>query len=184
MFGDDMNRDSFEEMIRAIAQEVSRSAERVSQVDVDEIAEAIGVDPARARQWVEGAGSWLRSQAENLGDDVEFPSASPFPTRTPPPSASPSGATTEEDTLSSAGPHPLDLPTGEQGLALAALDSGRWTVEPGSNALAAHGEGPGPRDALGLVRELSVRDWIAADGKVTVVGRHALTRWLGAAAAG
>jgi hypothetical protein len=65
-------------------------------------------------------------------------------------------------------------------LALAALDSGRWTVEPGSNALAAHGEGRGPTDALGLVRELHARDWIAADGEVTLVGRHALSRWLDA----
>jgi hypothetical protein len=30
------------------------------------------------------------------------------------------------------------------------------------------------------VRELRVRDWIAADGEVTVVGRHALGRWLAA----
>ncbi len=172
-----MNRDNFEEMLREFAQEVSRSAERMSEIDVDEIAESIGVDPARARQWVESAGSWLRAQAENFGgeptphpesfgSDVEFPSAST--PRSP----------VEEDPLSSAGPHPLDLPTEEQGLALAALDSGRWTVEPGSNTLAAHGEGPAPRDALGLVRELSARDWIAADGKVTVVGRHALARWL------
>lgn len=172
-----MNRDSFEEMLREFAQEVSRSAERMSQIDVDEIAETIGVDPVRARQWVESAGSWLRSQAENFGGDaaprpenfgadVEFPSA-----------AAPSSPV-EEDPLSSAGPHPLDLPTEEQGLALAALDSGRWTIEPGSNTLAAHGEGPGPRDALGLVRELYARDWISAEGKITVVGRHALGRWL------
>ena len=172
-----MNRDNFEEMLREFAQEVSRSAERMSQLDVDEIAERIGVDPVRARQWVESAGGWLRAQAgsfggepssepESFSGDVEFPAA-----RTP-------SSPFEEDPLSSAGPHPLDLPTEEQGLALAALDSGRWTIEPGSSTLAAHGEGPGPRDALGLVRELSARDWIAADGKITVVGRHALSRWL------
>ena len=74
----------------------------------------------------------------------------------------------------------MDLPTEEQGLALAALASGRWTVEPGSNTLVADGGGPGPRDALGLVGELRARDWIAADGGVTLVGSHALSRWLDA----
>jgi hypothetical protein len=70
------------------------------------------------------------------------------------------------------------MPTEEQGLALAALESGRWTVEPGTDTLASHGEGPGPSDALGLVRELRARDWIAAEGKLTSAGRHALDRWL------
>ena len=82
------------------------------------------------------------------------------------------------DPLGSAAPHPLDQPTDEQGLALAALDSGRWIIEPGADTLAAKGEGPGPSDALGIVRELRVRDWIAADGKLTATGRRALGRWL------
>jgi hypothetical protein len=172
MFGDDANHESFEEILRSIAREVGRSVEaRVEQVDVEEIAGAIGVDPALARQWVDSAGQWLREQAENLGDETAFRSAGR------------AGPEVDEDPLRSAGPHPLDLPTDEQGLALAALDSGRWTVEPGSNALAAHGEGPGPSDALGLVRELRARDWITADGEVTLVGHHALSRWLDAAKA-
>jgi hypothetical protein len=54
-------------------------------------------------------------------------------------------------------------------------------VEPGSGALAAQGEGPGPTDSLGLVRELHARDWIAADGSVTLAGTNALRRWLDAA---
>ena len=65
---------------------------------------------------------------------------------------------------------------------MAALDSGRWTVEPGADALAAKGDGPGPSDALGIVRELRVRDWVATDGKLTVAGCHALGRWLDGAA--
>jgi hypothetical protein len=170
MCADEQNHESFEELVRSIVREVSRSVEeRVAEVDVEEIAGAVGVDPEMAREWVDSAGRWLREQAEGLGDEV----------------ASRSSAETskmpDEDPLSSAGPHPLDLPTGEQGLALAALDSGRWTVEPGSNTLAAHGEGPGPSDALGLVRELRSRDWITTDGEVTLVGRHALSRWLQAA---
>jgi hypothetical protein len=174
MFGDDGNRDSFEEMIRAIAREVSRSVEDMAHIDLDDIAGSVGVDPERARQWLDGAGQWLRSQTAGPQDSAPSPTPEPRMPEPRKPIAS-------DDPLSSAGPHPLDLPTDEQGLALAALESNRWTVEPGSNALASHGDGPGPNDALGLVRELRVRDWIAADGEVTVVGRHALGRWLAAA---
>jgi hypothetical protein len=83
--------------------------------------------------------------------------------------------------LRSAGPHPLDLPTADQRLTRAALDRGRWRLEPGTSALAVHGGGPGPSDALGLVRELRVRDWLPADGELTPAGRHTLRRWLDAA---
>jgi hypothetical protein len=163
--------ESFEEMVRAIAREVSRAAERVSEVDLDGIARMVGIDPETTKDWVQEASSWLRAQAENAGGDFSF-EHSETPKR--------SDATTEEDPLRGAAPHPLDQPTDEQGLALAALDSGRWTVEPGTERLTAHGEGPGPRDALGLVRELRARDWITSDGEVTLVGRHALSRWLDA----
>jgi hypothetical protein len=167
MFGDEANRENFEEMIRSIAREVSRSVEGAAD-QVEDIAGAMGVDPALARRFVDGAGQWLRAQTEGLGDEVfrgAWPGTSPL----------------DVDPLRRAGPHPLDLPTEEQGLALAALTSGRWTVEPGSNTLTAEGAGPGPRDALGLVGELRARDWIAADGGVTLVGSHALSRWLDAA---
>jgi hypothetical protein len=167
MFGDDANRENFEEMIRSIAREVSRSVEGAAD-QVEDIAGAMGVDPALARRFVDGAGQWLRAQAEGLGDEAfrgAWPGTSPL----------------DVDPLRGAGPHPLDPPTEEQGLALAALTSGRWTVEPGSNTLAADGGGPGPRDALGLVGELRARDWIAADGGVTLVGSHALSRWLDSA---
>jgi hypothetical protein len=169
MFGADANRESFEEFMRSIVREVTRSVEGIN-VDLDEIAGAMGVDPARAREWVDGAGRFLRSQVGGVGDEVSF-GAGWRP--------NPAGFT---DPLRRAGPHPLDLPTADQGLALSALESGRWTVEPGSNALVADGEGPAPREALGLVGELRARDWIAADGGVTLVGRHALRRWLEAAA--
>jgi hypothetical protein len=169
MYEEDRDPGSFEEMVRDIAREVSESVERtVSQVDVDGIANTIGVDPDRAREWLDTAAGMIRAQAERLGDEVT--------------SRASTGPTPREDPLRNAQPHPLDLPSDEQGLALAALDSGRWTVEPGSRALASHGEGPGPSDALGLVRELHARDWITADGEVTLVGRHALSRWLDAQA--
>jgi hypothetical protein len=168
VFGDDASDENFEETLRSIARELGRSVERaVDRVDLDEFAEAVGVDPVVAREWVESTGSWLRAHAEALGEEVTLRS-----------SKRPSRAAGSDDPLRGAGPHPLDLPTEEQGLALAALDSGRWTVEPGTDSLAAKGDGPGPSDALGIVRELRVRDWIAADGEVTLVGRHALSRWL------
>jgi hypothetical protein len=126
------------------------------------------VDPDTAREWAEDAGSWLRANAESLGAEVARAAAS-------------RRATAGDDPFRRAAAHPLDLPTEEQGLALAALDSGRWAVEPGTDALAAKGEGPGPGGALGLVRELRARDWITGEGELTLVGRHALSRWLDAA---
>lgn len=167
MFEDDAGNESFDETLRSIARELGRSVERmVDSVDPDEIADAIGVDADAAREWVESAGNWLRGRTESLGNEVSL-WASVAGRRAP-----------REDPLRGAAPHPLDLPTEEQGLAMAALDSGRWTVESGTDALAINREGPGPSDALGIVRELRVRDWIVGDGELTLAGRHALRRWL------
>jgi hypothetical protein len=184
MHEDDPTPSSFEEAIRSIAKEVGRSFERmVGQVDLDELSDTVGVDPAKAREWADMAGGWLRSQMESFGEDVAA-HGSHFGAQSQqhetPREHEPSRTAAASDPLRGAAPHPLDLPTEEQGLALAALDSGRWTLEPGSNTLAAHGDGPGPNDALGLVRELRARDWMTADGKVTLVGRDALRRWLAA----
>jgi hypothetical protein len=184
----DHNQDDFEDAARSIARELSEFLERtVEQFDSDQIADAIGVDPDQARQWVQTAGSWLRVRVEGLGSDLGSRSADPRgPSSRPPSPSDPRGPASPQpspadDPLRGAGPHPLDIPTDEQGLALAALDSGRWTVEPSSKRLTAHGEGPAPSDALGLVRELRVHDWIDADGEVTLAGRNALSRWLDSA---
>ena len=169
--------------MRSIMREFSRTVDdRVAQGDIDEIAETMGIDPSFARQWAESAGDWLRQQADELGEEGS-PSQSrpavPGQSRPAVPGQSrPAVPGVGRDVLADAGPHPLDLPTADQGLALAALESGRWTVESGSDALMGHSDGPGPNDALGLVRELRARDWIDVDGKVTLVGRHALSRWL------
>jgi hypothetical protein len=133
---------------------------------------------------MESAASWLGAQLEHLGEEFASRTAGPA-------SESESGSGTAgsgpesasrtadaEDPLRGAAPHPLDIPTAEQGRALAALESGRWFVEPASNRLESRGEGPAPSDTLGLVRELRARDWIAAEGELTLAGRHALTRWL------
>ena len=133
-----------------------QAVERLSTIDLDDIARAANEEAERARRWVED----LARSLEQSGD------AAPSP---------------EDPPVHHAGPHPLDLPTADQGLALAALDSGRWRVEPGTSALAVHGEGPGPSDALGLVREMRVHDWMTADGQITLAGRNALRRWLDAA---
>jgi hypothetical protein len=166
MHEDDPTPNSFEEALRSIAKEVGKSVERVvGQVDLDEFAESVGVDPAKAKEWADMAGLWLRSQVENFGDDVVARNTPPDPAgdpsdprgeavaAEPPAPARPSA----DDPLRGAAPHPLDLPTEEQGLALAALDSGRWTLEPGSNRLEAHGEGPGPSDPLSLGAVIAAR---------------------------
>jgi hypothetical protein len=159
---------SFEDALRQIADEVTRGIERFQSGELENMARGYGLDPDRAKSLFDSAGDWLRSQAEN----VNFESApAPAPQEKP-------AATDWDFEIRAAGPDPLDMPTEDQGRALAALDSGRWTIEPGTSALSSHGDGPGPSDALGLVRELRVRDWIDADGDVTLTGRAALRRWL------
>ena len=167
---------SFEEALRAIADEVVRGIEKVQQgdLDLDDIARTYGVDAERAKRFMDSAGDWLRSQADAFNAADPFAGTGESVSRPAPAPTAPSW----DDPLAHAGPDPLDTPTEEQGRALAALDSGRWTVEPGTSALSSHGDGPGPSDALGLVRELRVRDWIDADGEVTLVGHAALQRWL------
>jgi hypothetical protein len=164
------DRNSFEEIARALVEEMNRAVERLSEVDVDEIVRTARAEAERARRWVEDVAGSLREQ----GWDVPFGAAGAWER-----ASEPAGGAVRDDPLREAGPHPLDLPTADQGLALAALDSGRWRLEPGTSALTAQG-GPGPNDALGLVRELRVRDWITADGELTLAGRKALARWLDA----
>ena len=141
---------SFEDVARALADEVNRAVERLSAIDLDEIARAANEEAERARRWVEDL---ARSLAQS-GD------AAPSP---------------EDARVHHASPHPLAMPTTEQGVALAALESGRWRIESGTFTV--H-DGPGPSDPLGLLRELRVSDWVTADGKLTLTGRKALARWL------
>jgi hypothetical protein len=171
---------SFEEALRQVSQQVERAME---QIDLDEIAETIGVEADRAREWMQSAGAWLRAQAESAAEHAEHSEHREYPRHAdhpdpPTPKRAERAAKSTDDPFPTVAPHPLDLPTEEQGVALAALDSERWAVEPGTDALTVHGHGPGPSDALGLVRELRVRDWIDADGELTLAGRHALARWL------
>lgn len=163
MSGEDPDSDSFEARLRRIAEQIGRSVEGL---DLEQIARVANVDADRARELFDSAQRWLTGQAEDLADEVSrFGGLVDAMAR-------------GEETRSARGPHPLDLPTAAQGLALSAIDSGRWTVEPGSDVLATLGEGPAPADALGLVGELRARDWINASGELTLVGRDALRRWI------
>jgi hypothetical protein len=168
----------FEDLLRAVADEVSRSVQRMSEFDVEDLSQRYGVDADRARALADAAGRWLNerfSAGDPLFGRIEHPSdegavhplsedleEGPEAGKAPPPAG--------------AGPHPLDRPTDPQGIALSALDSGRWTVRPGSNQLVGTGTGgePTPSEVVG---ELRARDWITADGTLTLVGRHALSRW-------
>ncbi len=168
----------FEDRLRAIAKDISQSVER----NIDQVAETFGVDAERARQFADAAGQWLNDHVE--GGEELFGRATSQPGQHGRAGRTDAPAQADDETAnrsSRPGPHPLDLPTPAQGLALSALDSGRWTVRPGSNMLVSTGEGPGPVQAAELVSELRGRDWIRADGELTLVGRRALGRWCDAA---
>ncbi len=156
--------DSFEDRLKAFADQIAKSLTS----DIDEVAQRLGVDPDRARDVASTLERWLSDrfsdQEPRIVDQPNVPGA---PQRTAP------------TTTFGAGPHPLDLPTPEQGIALSALDSGRFTVRPGSNELAATGADPDPQlgERTDLVNDLRARDWITPDGTLTMVGRQALLRW-------
>lgn len=172
--------ENFEDRLRAIADEISRSVERFSELDMEELSQRYGVDADRARAFADAAGRWLNDRfatgeplfgsMQRTDDDS---AADPLGADLGPDGPVDAG---QRHPRSGPGPHPLDLPTDQQGLALSALDSGRWTVRPGSGQLAGTGVGapPAPSDVVG---ELRGRDWITADGTLTLVGRHALRRW-------
>ena len=156
--------DSFEDRVRAIAEQISKSLAG----DIDEVAERLGVDPDRAREAASKLERWLNDRLTGQEAHSDDPSGVPD-----------SAQHTTPTTTFGAGPHPLDLPTPEQGIALSALDSGRFTVAPGSSELAGTGADPdlGAGARTDLVNELRARDWITPDGTLTMVGRQALLRW-------
>jgi hypothetical protein len=157
--------ESFEKKVRAIATELGRSVERaVKSIDLDEIARQIEMSGERFRDLADSTGRWI---SDRLSDPEAHDAAQ----------ARDLEPETAAGTRTAAGPHPLDVPSDEQGRALSALDSGRWRVEPGTDVLVAGGEDASPTDPGGLVGELRARDWIAANGEVTLLGREALKRW-------
>ena len=170
-----MPDDRFEDRLRALAQQLSRS---LSDVDVDEVADRLGVDRDRVQGAADAAKGWLGDRASAA--EPLFGATAPDPSAYEP-AAPGAGEPLRAGPRSGGGPHPLDLPTDLQGRALSALLSGRWTVRPGSHTLGGTAVGPEPTDDADLTGELRARDWITADGAVTLVGRRALLRWSAAA---
>jgi hypothetical protein len=183
-----MADDRFEDRLRAFAQQLSRS---ISEIDLDEVADRLRVDRDRVQGAADAVEGWLSDRAAAheplFGEGTDATrvdpesllgdrSADPMPHHEAHHEARPAPA-------GRGGPHPLDVPTDEQGRALSALSSGRWTVRPGSGRLSSiepapsYPEPPGHSDLTG---ELRARDWITADGAVTLVGRQALLRWCSA----
>ena len=67
-FGED--HENFEDTVRSIAHEIRESVQRMAaDVDVDDLAGYVGVDPDRARDCMETAAGWLGAQLEHLGDE-------------------------------------------------------------------------------------------------------------------
>src|SRR4051794_13960946 len=83
MGDEDPDRNSFEEVARALAEEASRAVERLSEIDLEGIARTAGDEAERARRWVEGLARSLR-QPGDAARDVRFEatrSRSPAPAR-------------------------------------------------------------------------------------------------------
>jgi hypothetical protein len=174
------DHDSFEDRLRAIAEEINRSVQRISEVDMEELSQRYGVDADRARAFADAAGRWLSDHLSGgdplFGDVRDGDEGSAVrPASGDLDLGEPSVAGPSQPG-SGPGPHPLDLATDRQGVALSALDSGRWTVPPGSDQLTGTGTGIAPARS-DVVGELRARDWITAAGTLTLVGRHALGRW-------
>src|SRR4051794_41114470 len=97
---------SFEDVARALADEVHQAVERLSTLDLDQVARAANEEAERARRWIED----LARSLAPTGDAARSPEDAP---------------------VDHAGPHPRAMPTTEQGVALAALESGRrWPSRP------------------------------------------------------
>src|ERR1043165_4257071 len=98
---------SFEETLRAIADEVTRGLERVQRGEGEDLAREYGIDADRAKRLMDTAGDWLRSQAD--ASNVAHTESAPAP-------AQGRGESRPADTPwttfpSGAGPDPLDVPS-------------------------------------------------------------------------
>ena len=117
---------------------------------------------------MDNAGEWLRAQADSFN-------AAPFEKSVRAPR---SEDTSWADPLRGAGPDPLDTPTDDQGRALAALDSGRWTVEPGTSALAAQAAAPARATRSAWCASCACATGSTPTARSPWSGTRALQRWL------
>src|SRR3954469_4263532 len=94
MSDDDQDRSNFEQVAKALAEEVTRAIERISEIDVDEIARTASAEADRARLWIDDVGRWLREQA-GVAASAGFANApggdAPAPAPPGPHSATPAG---------------------------------------------------------------------------------------------
>src|SRR5947207_15618094 len=116
--------DSFEDRLRAMADQISRSLQHVSEVDLEELAERYGVDADRARTLADSAGRWLNDHLSSGGPLFGQRPPQDHDAATRQASADleallAQGAETEKPSTTP-GPHPLDHPTDRQGLGLSA----------------------------------------------------------------
>src|ERR1700727_2212502 len=94
--------ENFEEILRSMAEGFGDSFQRkLDDLDIDRFSSSLGVDADQAREWVDGAASGRRTQCDARA--ISVPST-----------------VHREDPLRHAEPHTLDLPSNEQGAALAA----------------------------------------------------------------
>ena len=113
------DHDSFEDRLRAIADEISRSVQRISELDLEELSHRYGVDADRARDFADAASQWLNDHlsagdplfghVRNPDDDSAGPPRSADLDLKGPPEAG------QTQPGRGPGPYPLDLPTDQQG---------------------------------------------------------------------
>src|SRR2546423_15014547 len=95
MFANDAGGESFEDALRSIASELGQYIERsLENVDVDDFADHLGVDPGTAGERAENAGGRVRALSSGLGEEIARRGGSggppqegfpPRPPRRPPP---------------------------------------------------------------------------------------------------
>ena len=165
----DPERSSFEEVARALADEVSRAVERLSALDLDELARAASAEGERARQWIDELGRWLREQGEGFaGFAARLRIArARAPGRR--------GSTATRRAASARSPHRRPG-AGAGGTRLGPLEG-----RAGNQRAGRPRRGPRPQRRARARPRIRVRDWMTADGQITLAGRDALTRWLEAA---
>src|SRR3954462_10456601 len=101
MSDDDQDRSNFEQVAKALAEEVTRAIERFSEIDVDEIARTASAEAERARLWIDDIGRGLRGRA-GAGASVGFATA-PGEAAPAPAAPAPHSATPADDPLTHAG---------------------------------------------------------------------------------
>src|SRR5438477_119532 len=108
--------DSFEDRLRAIAEQISESVRRISEVDLEEFADRYGIDAERARAFADAAGQWLSDRVsseeplfgQNRHGDPRSAVSAVFDALVA------QGAGIRQP-VNKPGPHPLDVPNGRQG---------------------------------------------------------------------